>query len=93
MNNDIDNVQHPTTPTKGKVIAGIVLLVVGGSLLLKQTKKRHTKWKTWQEAIGYTHGLEENEFTKKKKRTQIILSRNKRICCLGYLYISHNNHK
>jgi predicted membrane protein len=36
MNNDINNIQHPTGPTKGKVIAGIILLMVGASLLLKQ---------------------------------------------------------
>jgi predicted membrane protein len=35
MNNDINNI-HPNGPTKGKVIAGIVLLVIGASLLLKQ---------------------------------------------------------
>lgn len=36
MNDDINNIQHPGNPTKGKVIAGIILLVIGASLLLKQ---------------------------------------------------------
>lgn len=36
MNNDINNINNPHVPNNSKVIAGIVLLVVGGTLLLKQ---------------------------------------------------------
>ncbi|MCC8427325.1 LiaI-LiaF-like domain-containing protein [Mucilaginibacter sp. UR6-11] len=36
MDNDINNIEHPTNPGKGKVFIGIILLALGASLLLKQ---------------------------------------------------------
>jgi predicted membrane protein len=36
MDNDINNIEHPTSPNKGKVFIGIILLALGASLLLKQ---------------------------------------------------------
>jgi len=36
MNNDINNINKPHVPNNGKAMAGIVLLLVGGALLLKQ---------------------------------------------------------
>jgi predicted membrane protein len=36
MDNDINNIEHHNGPTKGKVIAGIILLGIGATLLLKQ---------------------------------------------------------
>lgn len=36
MNNDINDINKPHVPNNGKAMAGIVLLLVGGALLLKQ---------------------------------------------------------
>lgn len=36
MNNDINDINQPAAPSNGKALAGIILLLVGGALLLKQ---------------------------------------------------------
>src|ERR1700710_1775352 len=62
MNNDIE---HPNNPTKGKAMAGIILLAIGGILLLRQFADIFIpgwlfSWPMWLIAWGLYLGAKHN---------------------------------
>ncbi|MDB5030504.1 DUF5668 domain-containing protein [Mucilaginibacter sp.] len=65
INNDINNIEYQNGPRKGKVLAGIVLLVVGASLLLRQMDffffpSWLLSWPMWLIAWGLYMGARHN---------------------------------
>ncbi|WP_183556886.1 LiaF transmembrane domain-containing protein [Mucilaginibacter sp. SP1R1] len=82
----INDIEHPTNPNKGKPMAGVILLVIGGVLLLKQFADFFIpdwlfSWPMWLIAWGLYFGAKHNF----KKSSWAIM------VFLGVIFLFNNN--